>query len=154
MAIRSRADVKQIARGKIAMTTSATNMLAEAGRIRLERRLELAAMPEGWPALLLAALVVGLCWTIVWMYRREGRAGAGMLEVMINSRHQDALNRARDSLRKAREAFLADQPVELVAVDLHTAVNAVGGKDHHRGFARLHLQPVLHRQVGPPGAGS
>jgi len=60
------------------MMISAINMLAEAGRISLERRLEMAAMPEGWPALVLAALVAGLCWAIVWMYRREGRAGAGL----------------------------------------------------------------------------
>ena len=51
-------------------------MLAEAGHIQVERRLELAAMPEGWPAVLMAVLVAGLCWVIVWMYRREGRAGA------------------------------------------------------------------------------
>lgn len=56
--------------------TNGCNVLAEAAHIQVERRLELAAMPEGWPAVLMALMVGGLCWAIVWMYRREGRAGA------------------------------------------------------------------------------
>jgi tRNA modification GTPase len=59
---------------------------------------------------------------LVW----TGRVHAGMLEVMINSRHQDALNRARQAAVRTVEALRADQPLDLVAVDLHAAVNAVG----------------------------
>ena len=49
-----------------------------------------------------------------------------MLEVMINSRHQDALNRARAASRRASEALRAGETLELVAMDLRIAVNAVG----------------------------
>ena len=45
---------------------------------------------------------------------------------MINSRHQDALNRARESTVRTAEALRADESLDLVAVDLHAAVNAVG----------------------------
>ncbi len=39
---------------------------------------ELRHLPEGWTAVGGIALVVGLCWAVVWMYRREGRIGASM----------------------------------------------------------------------------
>jgi tRNA modification GTPase len=59
---------------------------------------------------------------LVW----SGELEAEMLEVMINSRHQDALNRARAATRQTLEALRADAPLDLVAVDLRIAVNAVG----------------------------
>jgi len=59
---------------------------------------------------------------MVW----SGEIRAEMLQVMINSRHQDALNRARVSAQTTLEALRADLPLELVALDLHIAVNAVG----------------------------
>jgi tRNA modification GTPase len=49
-----------------------------------------------------------------------------MLEVMINARHQDALNRAARSLDLTLDALRAGETLDLVAVDLHAAVNAVG----------------------------
>jgi len=49
-----------------------------------------------------------------------------MLEVMINSRHQEALNRAREATTRTLEALRADQTLELVAMDLRIAVNAIG----------------------------
>ena len=49
-----------------------------------------------------------------------------MLQVMINSRHQDALNRARAATLQTLEALRGDQTLELVALDLRIAVNAVG----------------------------
>ncbi len=49
-----------------------------------------------------------------------------MLQVMINSRHQDALIRARAATLRMVEALRADQPLDLVALDLRIAVNAVG----------------------------
>jgi len=59
---------------------------------------------------------------LVW----SGEIKAEMLQVMINSRHQDALNRARAATLLTLDALRADQPLELVALDLRIAVNAVG----------------------------
>jgi tRNA modification GTPase len=59
---------------------------------------------------------------LVW----SGEIKAEMLQVMINSRHQDALNRARAATLHTLDALRADQPLELVALDLRIAVNAVG----------------------------
>ncbi len=59
---------------------------------------------------------------LVW----AGEIKAEMLQVAINSRHQDALNRARASLRLAADALRADVTLELVAMDLRLGTNAVG----------------------------
>ena len=59
---------------------------------------------------------------MVW----SGEIKAEMLEVMINSRHQDALNRARAATLSTLDALRANQTLELVALDLRIAVNAVG----------------------------
>ena len=59
---------------------------------------------------------------LVW----SGEIKAEMLQVMINSRHQDALHRARDATLRAIEALRAGQTLELAAMDLRIAVNAVG----------------------------
>jgi tRNA modification GTPase len=59
---------------------------------------------------------------LVW----SGEIKAEMLEVMINSRHQNALNRACSATQRTLEALRADQTLELVAVDLRIAVNAIG----------------------------
>ena len=59
---------------------------------------------------------------LVW----SGEIRADMLEVMINSRHQDALQRARSATWHTVEALRAEQPLELVALDLRIAVNAIG----------------------------
>ncbi|HVR35114.1 MAG TPA: tRNA uridine-5-carboxymethylaminomethyl(34) synthesis GTPase MnmE [Methylomirabilota bacterium] len=56
----------------------------------------------------------------------SGQAGGEMLEVMINSRHQEALERARKATAHTLEALRADRTLELVAMDLRIAVNAVG----------------------------
>jgi tRNA modification GTPase len=56
----------------------------------------------------------------------SGEIKAEMLEVMINSRHQDALQRARTAALRAADALRADLTLELVALDLRIAVNAVG----------------------------
>jgi tRNA modification GTPase len=45
---------------------------------------------------------------------------------MINSRHQDALNRARAATLRTLAALAENQHLELVALDLRIAVNAVG----------------------------
>lgn len=55
-----------------------------------------------------------------------GAVRADMVEAMINSRHQDALQRAEKALLQTIEAMNQELSLELVAVDLRTAVNAVG----------------------------
>jgi tRNA modification GTPase len=59
---------------------------------------------------------------LVWF----GDIKAEMLQVMINSRHQDALNRARAATLRTLAALGENQTLELVALDLRIAVNAVG----------------------------
>ncbi len=59
---------------------------------------------------------------LVW----AGEIKSEMLQVMINSRHQAALQRARESTERTIEALRADLSLDLVAVDLREAVNAVG----------------------------
>jgi tRNA modification GTPase len=59
---------------------------------------------------------------LVW----SGEVKAEMLEVMINSRHQDALQRAREATLRTLAAMRADQSLDLVALDLRIAVNAIG----------------------------
>ena len=59
---------------------------------------------------------------LVW----SGEIKAEMLQVMINSRHQDALNRARAATVRTQEALRNNVTLELVALDLRIAVAAVG----------------------------
>lgn len=59
---------------------------------------------------------------LVW----TGSIGAEMLEVAINSRHQDALRRALQALSHTVDAMKASLALDLVAVDLRIAVNAIG----------------------------
>ncbi|HEY3243525.1 MAG TPA: hypothetical protein VGM03_09255 [Phycisphaerae bacterium] len=51
-------------------------LASSADRVRIERRLEFAAVPEGWLALGGVVLLALLCWAVVWLYRREARRGA------------------------------------------------------------------------------
>jgi tRNA modification GTPase len=59
---------------------------------------------------------------LIW----SGEIKSEMLQVMINSRHQDALNRARDATVRTIEALRTGATLELAAMDLRIAVNAVG----------------------------
>src|SRR6266576_3250797 len=59
---------------------------------------------------------------LVW----AGEIKAEMLQVMINSRHQDALRRAREATVRTLESLRSELTLELVALDLRIAVNAVG----------------------------
>jgi len=59
---------------------------------------------------------------LIW----SGEIRAGMLQVAINARHQHALSRARAAARQAAEALAAGATLELAAMDLRIAVNAVG----------------------------
>ncbi|HEU5395631.1 MAG TPA: tRNA uridine-5-carboxymethylaminomethyl(34) synthesis GTPase MnmE [Verrucomicrobiae bacterium] len=56
----------------------------------------------------------------------SGEIKAEMLQVMINSRHQDALNRAREAAERTIGALREGATLELVALDLRIAVSAVG----------------------------
>ena len=59
---------------------------------------------------------------LVW----SGEITAGMLQVMINSRHQDALNRARAATQRTLEVLRGQETLELAAGELRIAVNAIG----------------------------
>ena len=59
---------------------------------------------------------------LVW----SGEIRADMLGVMINSRHQDALERARSATQRTVTALRENHTLELVALDLRIAVNAIG----------------------------
>ena len=59
---------------------------------------------------------------LIW----SGEINAEMLQVMINSRHQEALNRARIATQRAVDALAEGATFELVAADLRTGVSAVG----------------------------
>ena len=60
--------------------------------------------------------------SLVW----AGEIKAEMLQVAINSRHQDALNRARAATCQAADALRTGVTLELLAFDLRIAANAVG----------------------------
>ena len=59
---------------------------------------------------------------IVW----AGGMPAEMLQVMINSRHEDALRRGREAAERAVAALRDHLGLELVALDLRQAAQAVG----------------------------
>jgi tRNA modification GTPase len=123
--------------GSEPLTEADGNYLAEFGqkkrilvrnKIDLPRRLEFAVD-------LAAPLVEVCCLTgqgiealkdaikeLAW----SGEIKAEMLEVMINSRHQEALNRARAATLRAKEALSQGLTLELPAMDLRIAVNAIG----------------------------
>lgn len=55
-----------------------------------------------------------------------GAVGGEPLQAMINSRHQEALQRSRSASLRAAEALRAGMTLELVGSDLRIAVQAVG----------------------------
>jgi tRNA modification GTPase len=103
-------------------------------RILVRNKIDLAsALAEPLPA---AVRVVEVCCLsgqgiealkdrikdLIW----SGEIKAEMLPAMINSRHQDALKRARAAMVDSQDSLRGDRTLELVAVDLRIAVNAVG----------------------------
>ncbi len=61
----------------------------------------------------------------------KGRLWSGVisgesLQVMINSRHQDALRRGREGLERTIAGLREGIPIDLAAFDLRVAVNAIG----------------------------
>ena len=83
---------------------------------------------------------------LVW----SGEIKAEMLQVMINSRHQDALNRARAATRRTIDALRGGR-VAGTGRDgfAHRRQRRRRNRrqDDHGRFARLHLQPVLHWEM-------
>jgi tRNA modification GTPase len=59
---------------------------------------------------------------LVW----GGEIRAEMLEVMINARHQEALSRARGAIERSATGLRAEAGLELIALELREATNAVG----------------------------
>lgn len=59
---------------------------------------------------------------VVW----GGQVRAEMLQVMINSRHQEALQRARAATQQSIAGLRDDRTLELVAMELRIAAGAVG----------------------------
>ena len=59
---------------------------------------------------------------LAWSGELEGE----MLQVMINSRHQEALGRARLATQRTVAVLRADETLELAAAEMRIAVNAVG----------------------------
>ena len=59
---------------------------------------------------------------LVW----SGEIKNEMLEVMVNSRHQDALKRGREAAARALEALRTDEGLEIAAMELRIGANAVG----------------------------
>ncbi len=56
----------------------------------------------------------------------SGRSKEGNLEVLINARHRDALHRALEATRRTHDCLCTDGTLELAAMDLRIAVNAIG----------------------------
>ncbi len=56
----------------------------------------------------------------------SGKLEAEMFQVMINSRHQEALGRARLATQRTVGVLRADETLELAAAELRIAVHAVG----------------------------
>jgi tRNA modification GTPase len=59
---------------------------------------------------------------LVW----AGEIRADMLQVMINSRHQDALRRAREATANTINVLAGDGTLEIAAMELRIATNAIG----------------------------
>jgi len=59
---------------------------------------------------------------LVW----SGRAGTGMHDVMINARHEDALRRSHEATTRGSQALREGLALELAAIDLRIALQAVG----------------------------
>ena len=56
----------------------------------------------------------------------DGEITSEMFEVMVNSRHQEALNRAKISLDTSIKQLKSGVELNLVSVDLRISTNAIG----------------------------
>ena len=104
-------------------------------QIVIRNKTDLASKLE-LPALPVAAPVVDICCLngagiealkdAIKNLALSGGIKAGMLQVTINSRHQDALKRARAAAQRTAAALAGEATLELVALDLREAANAIG----------------------------
>ena len=69
----------------------------------------------------LDSLQEAICKTVL-----AGDVGSGQAEVMINLRHKGILTRAREAALRALKLFESDAGLELVAMELRIAANAIG----------------------------
>jgi tRNA modification GTPase len=86
-------------------------------------------LPAGWNAIEVCALTGAGIEDLKDAIKEKLWAGdihAEMLEVMINSRHEDALRRSRAGIERTLQALGADLSLDLAALDLRIAANAVG----------------------------
>lgn len=86
-------------------------------------------LPAGWNAIDVCALTGAGIENLKDAIKEKLWAGdihAEMLEAMINSRHEDALRRARLGVERTLDALLAGLSLDLAALDLRIAANAVG----------------------------
>lgn len=95
----------------------------------LPHRLELPVLPPTVPVVdLSCATGAGIealkdaIKALVW----SGEVGADMAQVTINSRHEDALRRAREATDNTIRTFVDSDSLELAAMELRIAVNAIG----------------------------
>jgi tRNA modification GTPase len=96
-------------------------------KVDLKRRLELPALEVPVVAVSCASgngleALKDAIKSLVW----SGEIRADMLQVMVNSRHQDALRRAREATQNTIAAFTDDQTLEIAAMELRIATNAIG----------------------------
>lgn len=112
----------------LAAEAVSTPRLTVLNKVDLPRQLDL---PATWPGQRveiscrtgqgiesLQEAIVALVWT--------GAVSPDTVHISINARHQDALRRARESTERARDALRAEVSLELIAIDLRVAANAVG----------------------------
>jgi hypothetical protein len=59
------------------------NQLGQVDHIEVERRLEFAALPNGWWTVVTMLVAAILVYAIIWFYRREGRIGASLRVRMV-----------------------------------------------------------------------
>jgi len=95
-------------------------------KVDLPRRLELPAPLEAVDVCCLTGQGVEALKDAIKERVWAGEIRAEMLEVMINARHQDALRRARKAAELAVGELAGNLSLELAAVDLRIAANAVG----------------------------
>jgi tRNA modification GTPase len=95
-------------------------------KVDLPRRMELPAPMEAVEVCCLTGRGVEALKDAIKERIWAGEIRAEMLQVMINARHQDALRRAREAAGRTADALSGGLGLELAALDLRIAANAVG----------------------------
>ncbi len=106
--------------------SAARKRLLVCNKADLSRRLELPGEWESLDVCCLTGTGVEELKDAIRAAVVSGEIEAEMLQVMINSRHEDALRRARAGTDNAAIGLRSNMGLELVAFDLRIAVQAVG----------------------------